>query len=129
MKAGIPVSAIFTAYGEQYYRELETETLRKITRNGGQVISTDSGAVMSLENQYYLRQNGYIVWLSRDLSELKLNGVYLARNREALERIHAERSPIYKFLADINVEVTDNAEKTVFEIIKKMNIRQNPSVY
>lgn len=128
MKAGIPVSAIFTAYGEKYYRELESETLRKITRNGGQVIATDSGAVMSLENQYYLRQNGYIVWLSRDLNDLKLNGVYLARNREALERIHAERSPIYKFLADINVEVTDNAEKTVFEIIQKMNIKQNPSV-
>jgi len=128
MKAGIPVSAIFTAYGEKYYRELESETLRKITRNGGQVIATDSRAVMSLENQYYLRQNGYIVWLSRDLNDLKLNGVYLARNREALERIHAERSPIYKFLADINVEVTDNAEKTVFEIIQKMNIKQNPSV-
>lgn len=128
MKAGIPISAIFTAYGEKYYRELESETLRKITRNGGQVIATDSGAVMSLENQYYLRQNGYIVWLSRDLDDLKLNGVYLARNREALERIHAERSPIYKFLADINVEVTNNAEKTVFEIIQKMNIKQNPSV-
>ncbi|MBR3835196.1 MAG: AAA family ATPase [Clostridia bacterium] len=129
MKAGVPVSAIYNAYGEKYYRELETETLRKITRNGGQVIATDSGAVMSLENQYYLRQNGYIVWLSRDLSELKLNGVYLARNREALERIHSERTPIYKFLADINVEVTDNAEKTVFEIITKMNIKQNPSMY
>ena len=129
MKAGIPVSAIFSAYGEKYYRELETETLRKITRNGGQVIATDSGAVKSLENQYYLRQNGYIVWLSRDLSELKLNGVYLARNREALERIHAERSPVYKFLADINVEVTDNAEKTVFEIIEKMNIKQTTPTF
>ena len=129
MKAGIPVSAIFTAYGEKYYRELETEALRKITRNGGQVIATDSGAVMSLENQYYLRQNGYIVWLSRELDELKLNGVYLARNREALERIHEERSPIYKFLADINVEVTHNAEKTVFEIIEKMNIKQTPSAF
>lgn len=129
MKAGIPVSAIFSAYGEKYYRELESETLRKITRNGGQVIATDSGAVMSLENQYYLRQNGYIVWLSRDLSELKLNGVYLARNREALERVHAERTPIYKFLADINVEVTDNAEKTVFEIIEKMNIKQTPPTF
>lgn len=129
MKAGIPISAIFSAYGEKYYRELESETLRKITRNGGQVIATDSGAVMSLENQYYLRQNGYIVWLSRDLSELKLNGVYLARNREALERVHAERTPIYKFLADINVEVTDNAEKTVFEIIEKMNIKQTPPTF
>ncbi len=129
MKAGMPVSSIFSVYGERYYRELETEILRKITRNGGQVIATDSGVVMSEENQYYLRQNGYIVWLSRDLSDLTLNGVYLARNREALERIDAERTPIYKFLADINVEVNDNAEKTVFEVIKRMNIKQTPSTF
>ncbi len=129
MKAGMPISSIYTVYGERYYRELETEILRKITRNGGQVIATDSGVVMSEENQYYLRQNGYIVWLSRDLSEIRVNGVYLARNREALERIDTERSPIYKQLADINVEVTDNAERTVFEIIKRMNIRQTPTSY
>ncbi len=129
MKAGMPVSAIYTVYGERYYRELETEILRKITRNGGQVIATDSGVVMSKENQYYLRQNGYIVWLSRDLEDLTMNGIYLARNRDALERIDKERSPIYKFLADINVKVTDNAEKTVFEVIKRMNIKQNPSTY
>lgn len=129
MQAGVPLSSIFLAYGEKYYRELETETLKKITRNGGQVISTESGAVLSKENQYYLRQNGYIVWLTRDFDELEINGVYLARNRNALRHIDEERTPIYRFLADINVEVTDNAEKTVFEIIQKMNIKQNPSVY
>lgn len=128
MKAGVPLSSIFLAYGESYYRELETETLRKITRNGGQVISIESGAVLSEENQYYIRQNGYVVWLTRDFEELKINGVYLARNREALKRIDTERTPIYKFLADINVEVTDNAEKTVFEIINKMQIKQNPTI-
>lgn len=128
MKAGLPTSAIFQAYGESYYRELETEVLRKITRNGGQVISTDSGVVMSKTNQYYIRQNGYVVRLYRDLKDLKFNGVYLARNREALEKIDSMYTPYYKFLADIDVEVTDNAEKTVFEVIKKMNIKQNPSV-
>ena len=129
MKAGVPLSSIFLAYGEKYYRELETETLKKITRNGGQVISTESGAVLSEENLYYIRQNGYVVWLTRDFDELEINGVYLARNRGALKRIDDERSPIYKMLADIQVEVTDNAEKTVFEIINKMNIKQNPHVF
>ena len=128
MKAGLPLPAIFGAYGEKYYRELETETLKKITRNGGQVIATESGAVLNEDNLYYLRQNGYIVWLTRDLEELQLNGVYLARNLNALKRIYDERSPIYKEIADITVEVTDNAEKTVFEIIQKMNIKQNPGV-
>ena len=129
MKAGVPLSSIFLAYGEKYYRELETETLKKITRNGGQVISTESGAVLSEENLYYIRQNGYVVWLTRDFDELEINGVYLARNREALKRIDDERSPIYKMLADIQVEVTDNAERTVFEIIDKMNIKQNPHLF
>lgn len=129
MKAGVPLPSIFLAYGEKYYRELETETLRKITRNGGQVISTESGAVLSEENLYYIRQNGYVVWLTRDFDELEINGVYLAKNREALKRIDDERSPIYRMLADIQVEVTDNAEKTVFEIINRMNIKQNPNVF
>lgn len=129
MKAGVPLSSVFLAYGESYYRELESETLRKITRNGGQVISIESGAVLSKENQYYIRQNGYVVWLTRSLDELKFGGVYLARNLEALKRIDNERTPIYKFLADITVEVTDNAEKTVFEIIDKMKIKQNPTMW
>lgn len=129
MKAGLPVSDIFTSYGERYYRELETEVLKKITRNGGQVISTDSGAILCDENRYYIRQNGYIVWLTRNLDDLKLNGVYLSRNRSALERIDSERTPFYRELADICITVTDNAETTVFEIIEKMNIRQNPGIY
>lgn len=128
IQAGVPLSTIFVAYGENYYRDLETKTLKKITQNGGQVIAVDSAAVLRQENQYYLRQNGYIVWLSRPLDELKHNGVYLARNRKVLEAIREERTPIYKFLADIKIDVTDNAETTVSEIISTMKIRENPSL-
>lgn len=128
MKAGVPLSSIFLAYGEKYYRELESETLKKITRNGGQVISTESGVVLSDDNLYYLRQNGYIVWLTRDFDKLIIDGVYLSRNRAALKRIDDERSPIYREIADIIVEVNDNAEKTVSEVIERINIEQNPSV-
>ena len=126
MKAGMSVSQIVRSYGEKYYRELETEALRKITRNGGQVISMDSGVVLSLENQYYIRQNGYVIYLHRPLEELQSNGVSLIRNREALERVVEEREPLYKFLADITVEVTDNAETTVSEVIERMGFHPTP---
>lgn len=128
MKAGMPLSTLYMAYGERYYREIETETLKKITRNGGQVIACESGAILSRENQYYIRQNGYVVWLSRELSGLKFDGVPLIRNFEAIKRLDEERSPIYKFLADINVEVTDNIEKTVYEIIEKINIKPTETI-
>lgn len=128
MKAGMPLSTLYMAYGERYYREIETETLKKITRNGGQVIACESGAILSRENQYYIRQNGYVVWLSRELSGLKFDGVPLIRNFDALKRLDEERSPIYKFLADINVEVTDNIEKTVYEIIEKIKIKPTETI-
>ena len=127
IRAGMSKADIFMIYGEVYYRELESEILKKITRNGGQVIATDSGAVESLKNQYYIRQNGYVVWLYRPFDELVSNGVHLARNREALTRIGDVRNPIYKFLADIRIDVTDNAEKTVSQIINTMQIKENPS--
>ena len=128
MKAGVPLSTLYMAYGERYYRKLETETLKKITRNGGQVIACESGAILSKENQYYIRQNGYVVWLSRELSGLKFDGVPLIRNYDAIKQLDGERSPIYKFLADINVEVTDNVEKTVSEIIGIMKIKPTESI-
>jgi shikimate dehydrogenase len=128
MMAGVPLSTVYMAYGERYYRELESETLEKITRNGGQVITCESGAVLSKENQYYIRQNGYVVWLSRELSGLKFDGVPLIKNYDALKRLDRERTPIYKFLADIKVDVTDNVEKTVSEIISKMNIKPTESI-
>ena len=95
---------------------------------GGQVIACESGAILSKENQYYIRQNGYVVWLTRELSGLKFDGVPLIRNFEALKRLDDERTPIYKFLADIRVEVTDNVEKTVSEIISIMNIKPTESI-
>lgn len=128
MKAGMPLPTLYMAYGERYYREIETETLKKITRNGGQVIACESGAILSKENQYYIRQNGYVVWLSRELSGLKFDGVPLIRNFDALKRLDEERSPIYKFLADINVEVTDNIEKTIYEIIEKIKIEPTEAI-
>ena len=128
MKAGVPLSTVYMAYGERYYRELETETLKKITQNGGQVIACESGAILSKENQYYIRQNGYVVWLTRELSGLKFDGVPLIRNYDALKRLDEERTPIYKFLADIKIEVTDNVEKTVSEIINIMKIKPTESI-
>ena len=68
------------------------------------------------------------MWLSRELSGLKFDGVPLIRNFEALKRLDDERTPIYKFLADIQVEVTDNVEKTVSEIIRIMNIKPTESI-
>ena len=59
---------------------------------------------------------------------MKFDGVPLIRNFEALKRLDDERTPIYKFLADIQVEVTDNVEKTVSEIISIMNIKPTESI-
>jgi shikimate kinase len=41
--AGMTINDIFTSYGEELFRELESGTIRRFSRAGGQVISTGGG--------------------------------------------------------------------------------------
>ncbi|MEI3100341.1 MAG: shikimate kinase [Oscillospiraceae bacterium] len=49
-EAGMDIPAIFAAHGEDYFRKLETQVLRKLGALSGAVISTGGGSVTREEN-------------------------------------------------------------------------------
>ncbi|MFZ5906482.1 MAG: shikimate kinase [Nitrospirota bacterium] len=57
------ISEIFREYGEQTFREIETEMIRTIARRSNVIISTGGGAVLKQENMDLLRENGIVVCL------------------------------------------------------------------
>ncbi|GAB4483283.1 MAG: shikimate kinase [Thermodesulfovibrionales bacterium] len=58
------ISEIFRLFGEQRFREIETETLRTLAKEDKTIISTGGGAVLREENMKALRENGMIFCLS-----------------------------------------------------------------
>ena len=65
------ISEIFSNEGEEYFRELETETLKDISSNSDKsVISTGGGIVIKDENWAIMNENGITVYLDVDIETL-----------------------------------------------------------
>lgn len=115
-KAKMSISEIFEKYGEEYFRNLETESLREIANNKNQIISCGGGAVLKDENVDILKNSGTIVLLTatpetifdrvKDHTHRPIlnNDMSLSHVKSLMEK----REPRYQSVADIKVNVNSN---------------------
>lgn len=93
-------SRILTEDGEDAFRAVETEAIRRAGKRSGCVIATGGGAVTRAENYAPLHQNGTIVFLTRPLEELARGGRPLSA-AFGVETLYAARLPLYETWADV----------------------------
>lgn len=126
MSQGRSIPEIFDTEGEVYFRELETDLLRKM-RQDKKVISCGGGMALRKENVSLMKQNGIIILLTaepktvldrvkQDKNRPLLNG---NMNTDYIRELMEKRNPYYKNAADI-VVATDNRqpEEIADEIIQ-----------
>ncbi len=102
-RAGKSIPDIFKADGETAFRAMEADVLAVVCKEGGQVIATGGGSVLSLENVRNMRQNGYVIFIKRDIDKLPVEGRPLSQSRD-LEEMYKERLPYYEAAADTVME-------------------------
>ena len=116
-KAGKPIPDIFRENGEPAFRDLESEIIRALSKQGGQIISTGGGAVLRPANVTALRQNGRLFWLDRDPEALvPTDNRPLADTAEKMKQLYRDREPIYRAAADEIIPVTGTPENTADNI-------------
>lgn len=118
--AGMSISEIFAASGENGFREIETAVLSRLGKGSGQVIATGGGCVTRAENYPLLHQNGRILRLRRDIGKLPKDGRPLSLAND-LSEMAAQREPLYGAFADLTFDnngALDNTLKTILEAIK-----------
>lgn len=113
---GRKIPEIFAQSGEDYFRDIESKITAQVGKRSGIIISTGGGAVLKEENRYALKQNGVVLWLKRDTNELERSGRPLSANAEALKIMEEIRNPIYRSMADYELEVDSDPEKTYQKI-------------
>ena len=118
-KAGKPIPEIFRDDGEPAFRNLESEIIRDLSLQGGQIISTGGGAVLRPENVAVLRQNGRLFWLDRNPDSLvPTDDRPLADTAEKMKKLYQEREPIYRTSADVIIPVFGTPEDTAQSIMQ-----------
>ncbi|MDD5773182.1 MAG: shikimate kinase [bacterium] len=126
---GKKISKIFEKEGEKYFRNLEKEVIKKVSRKNNTVISTGGGVVLLPENIERLKRKGIIICLKTRpeviLERIKLQkGIRPLLNKpEPLKEIKSilkKRAPYYK-QADFTIDTSDfEAEKIIDRISGKI---------
>ena len=100
---GMTIPQIFETKGEAYFRELETEELRLLSKKTGWIVSCGGGMILSEENRRLMKKSGEIVYLSAT-PETIFERVRHTRNRPLLNgnmnvdyiaKLMQERQPYY----------------------------------
>ena len=127
---GAAIACIFETKGEEAFRRLETETLRKRLRlvRGGRpvVIALGGGAFARPENVELLEDNGVTVWLDCPLEtacrRVEENAERpLARDRRRFEQLYHERRAAYA-RADYRIETAGDDPAAAVDAICKLPI-------
>ncbi|MEG2603280.1 MAG: shikimate kinase, partial [Clostridia bacterium] len=108
---GMNTAQLYSAFGEQAFRDGETRLLQELAGATPGVISTGGGVCLRDMNRRLMRNHGLIVLIDRPIDDIMLDiraekrPLLAQKGREEIERIYNERMPIYRSAADI---VMDN---------------------
>lgn len=109
------IENIFAEHGEEYFRQVETDVIKDISKQSGYIISTGGGCVTQDRNYDLLHQNSFVVWLNRDINALPTDGRPLSKSGN-LEDMYRIRKPMYEKFSDFIVDNNATPEETVEKI-------------
>lgn len=128
-KQGMAIPDIFEQYGEEYFRDLETQTIMELQGKTGQLISCGGGAVLREENVRLMKKGGLIVLLTAS-PETVYERVKDSRERPILnqnmsvayiEELMEKRRPKYMAAADLIINTDGKDVDTICgELIDKL---------
>lgn len=127
-RTGVDIPYIFEKEGEARFRERECEVIEDLTRREGIVLATGGGAVLARANRRRLAETGIVVYLETTIEEqLKRtqrssHRPLLNRDdpREVLEKLRAERQPLYAEVAHYSIDTTGRRVRTVAQSIARL---------
>ena len=125
---GYSIPDIFEEFGEEHFRGLETEQLRKMNAIENHVISTGGGIILRDDNEKLMKDLGIIIFLdiniNSQIDRVKnrknrplLNNKSLKDNLLSLKKI---RDPIYKKISNYIIDVSGKEREQVINEIQKI---------
>lgn len=120
----IKINDIFRIYGEQYFRDIETAMIKKLSRDNNIIISTGGGAVLRDENMEALKENGVVFCLNASTETiLERTGrssdrplLKVENPKEKISELISYRRPFYE-KAGIMIDTDD---KTPSEVVQEI---------
>lgn len=123
---GRTIPEIFSAEGEEYFRERETEAVSEMGSSGG-VISCGGGAMLREKNAAAARRSGCVVYIDTpfELCYSRISGdknrpIVMANTKESLEELYNKRKRLYESNSDFSVNGSGTPDEIAEEITENL---------
>ena len=117
------IPEMFEKYGEQKFREFETDIIKTISEKDGCVISCGGGVVKSETNMNLLKKNGKIVNLYADVDRILKNignntnrPLIMGKSKDEVNQMMENREKFYQN-CDIRIDVSELSKKDAAEAV------------
>jgi len=130
------ISDIVKSHGWDYFRMIERDVIKEVSKRDNLVIAPGGGAVLNSDNVRALKKKGFMIWLVADCETIRKRMEADKRTKklrppltdkgttEELEEIIALRIPFYKSVSDAEVETSNlDVNEVVKEIISLLKDR------
>ncbi len=121
------ITEIFEKFGEECFRNFETQTVKEISALENVVVSTGGGCLLREENREIFKNCGKIIFLRTGIYELseRLAGdtsrpLLKGDTKSRLEKLMEERAPVYESAADCIVDTDGLTPEEVAEKITEL---------
>lgn len=115
----LSINDIFSKYGEEYFRDLETKLLENLCQSAHDcVVSCGGGLPLREENRAYLKRLGKVIYLNvnetdiiRRLKNDTTRPLLKGPKDEVKQRVHdmlEKRDPLYREAADVIIKSGKN---------------------
>ena len=123
---GMPIDEIFARFGEERFRQVETDVLKKLDAKQNAIIVTGGGMVLRRQNVERLRELGTVVCLTANVGTL-VKRLSRRRNRpllqtgnptETIATLFEQRKKFYDEAADFVIDTSRLNPEQVAEAIR-----------
>lgn len=121
-KEGKTCKEIIEDKGIDYFRDVESQVIKELSLKNNIVIATGGGAVLREQNVRNLKQSGIIIFIDRDIENIKpTDSRPLSNSQDKLKELYQTRYPIYSKACDYKISNNQKAQdglNSILNIIK-----------
>jgi shikimate kinase len=125
-RSGMPIKRIFARFGEEVFRDLEAQVVKKAAGMKRVVIATGGGVVKRTANVRELRKAGKVVFLRTGFGTIvdRIRArddrpLFDMDNIKGTKKLYLSRLPVYRRSAHLAVTTDNKTIKQVVDIIIK----------
>ncbi len=105
------IKGIFEEKGEEFFREIESDVVKKISEVDNAVISTGGGVILKEDNMSALKKNSVVVYLFVSPKTVFGRTKRITRpvvgDLQSAKKLYEKRSALYEKYADLKVDSND----------------------